>query len=86
MELTLESVIADQLAKEMNALIDFNIICDTLEPFGWTVVEIDYSPKQRWDDVMAWVAENFTDDFQEHKGKWLIKDAKDATMFKLKFV
>jgi hypothetical protein len=85
MELTLEDYMRDKLSKEMSASIDFDIICDTLVPFGWTIVEVKYTPSQRWDDVMLWADINFTDDYQEHKGKWLIKDTKDATIFKLKF-
>lgn len=85
MELTLEDFMMEKLSREMSTSIDFSILCDSLVTVGWTVVEVDYSHKQRWDDVMSWADENLVDDFQEHAGKWLIKDAKDAIMFKLRW-
>ena len=85
MELTLESMIIDDLAKQMNASIDFDILCDTLVPFGWSVIEVDYGPNTKWIDVMAWYESNCTGDYKEHKGKWLIHNTEDAILFKLRW-
>ena len=85
MELTLEDYMRDKLSKEMSASIDFDILCDTLVPFGWTVVEVEYGPDKKWIDVMAWFESNCVGDYKEHNGKWLFKNEKDAIIFKLKW-
>ena len=85
MELTLEDYMRDKLSKEMAQSIDFDILCDTLVPFGWTVVEVEYGPGKEWIDVMAWFDGNCVGDYKEWQGKWLFKNEKDAIMFKLKW-
>ena len=52
MELTLESIIAESMAKEFQKTIDFDMLCNTLVPFGWTVVEVEYGPGKEWIDVI----------------------------------
>jgi len=35
--------------------------------------------------VKNWADDNFAGDHREHRGKWLIENAKDATAFALKW-
>ena len=86
----LESIIVDELADEFKKTMDFNVLCDALTKFGWTVVEIDYfkgdgDDSQTWVKVVDWVDQNCTEGWKEHLGKWLFESTKDATMFALKW-
>ena len=67
--------------------IDFEILCETLEPFGWTVLKMYYDPDagQAWNTVKNWADDNFSGDHQEHHGTWLIENARDATAFALRW-
>lgn len=83
----LQDAIVDELAEEMQKTMDFDILCDVLSRFGWTVIEMNYDPinGQGWNDVVNWADDNFSGGHKEHAGKWLIEQAKDATMFALKW-
>jgi hypothetical protein len=84
---SLQQQVVDDLAKDMSKSMDFEVLCDVLSRFGWTVLKIEYDPDsgQAWNTVMNWAGDNFEDEFQEHAGTWLIESAKDATMFALKW-
>lgn len=71
----------EAMAKSM----DFDIICDVFAPMGYAVVKIEYGPDKKWVDVFAWADSNCVSEFQEHNGKWLFAQAKDATMFMLRW-
>ena len=85
--MNLQDVIVDEWAEKLQKTMDFDILCDVLSSFGWTVIEIDYNPVegQGWYDVVNWSDNNFLGGWKEHAGKWLIENAKDATMFALKW-
>lgn len=80
---SLQQQVLDDLAKDMSKSMDFEILCDVLSRFGWTVLEVEYNNDQRWVDVKNWAEDNFKDSYQEHAGTWLIENAKDATMLAL---
>lgn len=84
---SLQQQVLDDLANDMYKSMDFEVLCDVLSRFGWTVLKIDYEPDsgQAWNLVKNWVDENFDGSHQEHAGTWLIESAKDATMFSLKW-
>lgn len=83
----LQKQVLEDLGADMSKSIDFQILCTTMVERGWTMLEVDYDPGagQAWDTVINWVGENFEGGFQEHAGTWLIENAKDATMFSLKW-
>lgn len=83
----LQGAILDELAEDMQKSMDFEILCDVMSRFGWTVLKINYDPDldQAWNSVVNWADENFTGNHREHNGTWLIENAKDATMFALKW-
>ena len=81
----LEDEIVEALGQAMSESIDFDILCDVMIPFGWNLVQVEYSDAKPWIDVMSWFDNNCTGDYKEHKGKWLIKNTQDAIMFKLKW-
>lgn len=86
----LQGAIVDELAEAVQQTMDFDILCDVLTRFNWTVIEIDYyrgddDASQTWVNVMEWVNQNCTGNYKEHAGKWLIESKKDATMFALKW-
>lgn len=83
----LQEQIENRLADEMSKSMNFSVLCDVMTRFGWTVLEVDYYPDagQTWYTVVNWADENFEGQYQEHKGKWLIENSKDATMFALKW-
>ena len=73
--------------KDLSDRIDFDILCDTLVPFGWTRLEIaNYGTNKKWIDVKAWAYQNCQDEFREHLGIWLFKNKSDATAFALKWI
>jgi hypothetical protein len=84
---SLQTQVLDDLAKDMQQGMDFEILCDVLVRFEWTVLQMDYDPDsgQARNTVMNWADENFKGEFQEYNGTWLIELAKDATMFALKW-
>jgi hypothetical protein len=84
---SLQAQVLDDLAKDMQQGMDFEILCDVLVRFEWTVISIDYDPDsgQAWNTVINWADDNFEGEFQEYNGTWLIENAKDATMFALKW-
>ena len=84
---SLQAQVLDDLAKDMQQGMDFEILCDVLIRFEWTVLYMEYDPGsgQAWNTVINWADENFEGDYQEHNGTWLIESSKDATMFALKW-
>jgi hypothetical protein len=84
---SLQQQVLDDLAKDMQQGMDFEILCDVLVRFEWSVLRMDYDPGsgQAWNTVINWADDNFEGEFQEYNGTWLIENAKDATMFALKW-
>ena len=85
--MNLQERIENRLAEEMSKSMNFNVLCDVMTRFGWTVLEMDYDSEsdQAWHTVKNWVDDNFSGDHNEHNGTWLIESEKDATMFALKW-
>lgn len=81
----LEDLIVKEQAKEMQKSTDYDVLCEIMVPFGYSVVEIEYGSKRKWYEVMEWIAVNRIADYQEHNGKWLFKNEQDAIMFKLRW-
>lgn len=81
----LEQLIAQEKSKELQKSMDYDLLCEIMVPFGYTVVEIEYGSKKKWFEVMEWVSKNCTSEYKEHNGKWLFKNEEDAVMFKLKW-
>jgi len=83
----LQEQVLNDLAKGMEESMDFVVLCDVLQDFGWTMLEVDYNPDagQSWNTVKNWADENFAGDHREHRGKWLIENIQDATMFALRW-
>ena len=82
---TLENLMVEEAAKEMQRSIDFEVLCNLYVKMGHTVVRINYGPARRWIDVMAWVDANRTGNYLEHKGMWVFELSNDATMFALRW-
>ena len=83
----MEQDFAAEAAKNLSDRMDFDILCDTLVPFGWTRLEIaNYGSDKKWIDVKAWAYQNCQDEFREHLGIWLFKNKSDATAFALKWI
>lgn len=83
----LEEQVIDQLGKEMQVGMDFEILADVMCGGGWTCLKMQYNPHtgQEWSTVIDWVDNNFEGDYREHNGTWLIELKKDATMLALKW-
>lgn len=83
--MNIEEEFINNAAENLSKSIDFDIICDVLAPMGYAVVKIEYGPDKKWVDVFEWADSNCVGKFQEHNGKWLFSQAKDAIMFALKW-
>ena len=89
-DIELEGVIVDELADAMRKTMDFDVLCDVMTRFGWTVVKVEYFSgdddiAHTWIKLVEWADQNCTGQWKEHLGKWLFEDPKDATMFKLRW-
>lgn len=84
--MNLEEEMVQSLAEEFRKTEEFEILADIMVSMrGYTRVEIDYGPDQKWIDVIAWVGNNCTGDYQEHLGVWVFELAEEATMFRLRW-
>jgi hypothetical protein len=85
--MNVEEEMTRKASEELMRGIDFKILCETLEPFGWTVLKMNYDPDagQGWNTVKNWADDNFAGDHREHRGTWLIELAQDATAFALRW-
>jgi hypothetical protein len=85
--MNVENDMTKKASEELMRGIDFEILCETLEPFGWTVLKMNYDPDsgQGWNTVIDWADDNFRGDHQEHHGIWLIELPTDATAFALRW-
>lgn len=81
----LKKMILDRMGQQMQESFDFVIQADILATMGWTELEVVYVEDQTWAAVKEWAGLNFEGDHREHHGTWLIENAKDATMFALKW-
>lgn len=83
----LQEQVLNDLAKDMEQSIDFEIQCGMMSQLGWTVLRVDYDPnsEQAWNTVRNWADDNLAGQHQEHRGTWLIELAQDATSFALKW-
>lgn len=83
----LEQELTDSLAQEMKKTMDFEIMADIMVTMrGYVRTEIDYGPEQSWVDVIAWVDNNCSGEYQEHNGMWLFELEEDAVLFRLKWL
>lgn len=81
----LEDELTAALAEEFKKSEDFEVLCSIMTERGWIVVETEYYHVEEEQPVIAWAEENCVGHWQSRHGKWLFEDAKDATMFKLKW-
>lgn len=77
--MTLEEQITQEIARDMAAQMDFDIIADLL---GWTRVELS-----KYDhNVLNWLDTHCHDEYQRHKSSFIFRDPKDASHFILKWL
>lgn len=83
----LEDEISASLAEQMQKTMDFEVLCGLFIPFGWTRIETNLvaCKEAEWTEITGWVSSNFTGQYRENCGVWLIENSKDATMFMLKW-
>lgn len=84
---SMEQELVEDLAKEMQETMDFEVLSDVLCKCGWTRLEVDdYGFHRLWFEVMDWAKENCTGDFRERLGVWIFEHPQDATAFALKWL
>ncbi len=82
----LQSQILDDLSKEMQASIDFEVMAGVLCDSGWHRIRINYAPPTRsWNVIKDWTDKNCKESHLEHSGTWLFESAKDANWFVLRW-
>lgn len=82
----LEKAMVEELGKQFQKSVDYDVLCEVMVPFGYTLIEITYGSSRKWFEVMEWTANVCTGEYKEHNGKWLFENEKDAIMFKLKWL
>lgn len=82
-ETSLEDSIIEEAAADMAKSIDFDILAQTLESFGWTRVEMFY---YAMGEVDKWLEENCKFEYSRHKDQFIFEDSQDANWFKLRWL
>ena len=82
----IEEDITNSMAKELADEIDFEIIAGMLQEMGWTKVKRSpFVSNEEAVDIRYWIDEHITGEVQSRGYTWLFEQAKDATMFILKW-
>lgn len=82
----LEEQISSQLAKELAADIDRQLLWGWLKEAGWTYVKIPrFQDNFHAIDIQYWIEENRIDKVLTAGPEYLFKNPKDATMFILRW-
>lgn len=79
--------IEQQMAKNIQEEIDFSIIADILKESGWTKVTIDrFTDNHHAIDIREWLSDSVKpNDYRSRGSTFLFKDARQATMFILRW-
>lgn len=85
MTTALEDQLMERMAREMAKEIDFDILSGMLCELGWTKVVLKPMTAEHGADIDKWVSEYIRGHFETMGLVWLFEDAKDATMFILKW-
>lgn len=73
-------------AKELADEMDWTIVADLCLENGWTEVMVDNYHRKYNDGMAEWIFENLKGDKTGYKGRWLFKQASDATWFRLRWL
>ncbi len=84
-----ETEISEDLSRQIQEEIDWEIMCDMMRSMGWTVV------KMPWDGYMTdsdahvlkeWCTANLQGNYNARGNTWVFEKEKDASMFILRWV
>ena len=85
--MNLEEKLMHKASQEISDRIDFEVLADLLvTSCGWT--KIEFSPfvnNKQAVDIRCWIDEHQTGHVRSRGRTWLFENAKDATMFILKW-
>ena len=83
----IEEQIASKLSEEIAKEIDFGILSEMMVMAGWTKYSLPrYLDNKHAIDIRMWVEDNISKNNYRQCGRtWLFKQAKDATMFILRW-
>jgi len=80
-----EEIVAD-LGKQFAKDMDFEIMSQVLEPFGWTRVDIPrYIDNHHAIDIRHWLQDNCKGERFNNGRYFMFKESKDAMMFILRW-
>ena len=87
MAIDLEQEIADKLAEEMAAVIDWEFMADLLVGIGWTkVIRSPWFDNEDVADIKAWIETVRTGNVSSLGDTWLFEKEQDAIMFTLRWL
>lgn len=74
-------------AREMQEEIDFSILAEMLVEIGWTkiVTNTEFWDPDELIEIKKWLSKNIKGSYKVRKTVWLFEDAKDATIFVLRW-
>jgi hypothetical protein len=79
--------VLSRIAKQMSDKIDQEIMWDLLKQSGWTQVTIDrFQDSRHAVDITCWLEDHAKHSFKHMGRDFIFEDAKDATLFILKWV
>ena len=83
----LETEIANRLASEISADIDFQILSNLFSECGWKKVELgSLLNRKRSIDILIWCEDNIKNKFRHRGSTFLFEDQGDAVNFTLKWL
>lgn len=85
-DLNIEESIADELAKQVAAEIDFGIMSEMMIAQGWHRVQLDYYKSNKEAiDIHCWAEDNAKGKFIKHGVVYVFQQKGDAINFALKW-
>lgn len=82
----IQEMIADKLAKEIAAEIDFEIMSDLMGAHGWHKVKLDrFTNNEHAVDIKTWVTDHAVGKFINHSTIYIFEQKGDAINFALKW-
>lgn len=82
----LETLVTEDLAKQMSDVIDFEVLADVVCRFGWTRFEIPrFIDNHHAVDIGYWLLDHCQGEYKRNGRTFLFESTKDATMFILRW-
>ncbi len=83
-----ETEISEELSRQIQEEIDFEVMCDMLGRLGWVKIKMKWPERMnesKAHDIKEWCRANLQNAFHGRGSIWMFSNEKDAVMFSLKW-